>query len=125
MTASFKLAALSALLLLSACAESGSDRESGLALPPPPAIKLTGLAQVMGHTATGLTSLFGKPDLDLRELNGRRLQFRGTICVLDAYLYPPIAGREAVTTYVEARLPDGRDTDRAACVSALTRGRGR
>ena len=31
-------------------------------------------------------------------------------------------GGEAVVTHVDARLPDGRDMDRAACVAALTRG---
>ncbi len=79
----------------------------------------------MGHTGTGLTSVFGKPDQDLREANGRRLQFSGGGCVLDAYLYPPTPGREAVVTYIEARLPDGRDTDRLNCVTAMMRARGR
>jgi hypothetical protein len=79
----------------------------------------------MGHTGTGLISLFGKPEQDLREANGRRLQFIGGGCVLDAYLYPPTPGREAVVTYLDSRLPDGRDTDRAGCVTAMMKARGR
>jgi hypothetical protein len=67
-----------------------------------------------------LLSLFGQPALDVREGNARKLQFLGPSCVLDAYLYP--RGRaEAVVTHVDARLPDGRDADRAACVSSLQR----
>jgi len=39
--------------------------------------------------------------------------------VLDLYLYPPSQGAAAVVTYLDARLPDGRDFDRASCVAAL------
>ena len=113
------------VLLVAGCAETPAPEALPPSLPPPPQVKLSGLNQVMGHTATGLISLFGTPDQDLRETNGRRLQFGGTKCVLDTYLYPPSAGREAVVTYVEARLPDGRDMDRAECVSNLLKARGR
>jgi hypothetical protein len=41
--------------------------------------------------------------------------------VLDAYLYPPRRGAEPVVAHVDTRLPDGRDTDKAACVEALSR----
>jgi len=123
MTAELKrLVAMAALLALAACEETPKALEDGappLTLPPAPQVKTSGLGQVMGHTATGLIGLFGKPEQDLRETNGRRLQFVGSDCVLDAYLYPPVAGREPVVTYVDTRLPDGRDTDRASCVNAL------
>ena len=92
--------------------------------PPPvatPVHTLTGVEAVMGHDARTLISLFGTPGLDLREGPARKLQVLGPACVLDAYLYAPRRGGEAVVTHVDARLPDGRDTDRAACVATLSR----
>ena len=91
--------------------------------PPPttPAHGPTGLEAVMGRTAAGLTALFGTPGLDIREGPARKLQFGGPACVLDAYLYPPARGGDPVVTHVDARLPDGRDTDRAACIGTLSR----
>jgi hypothetical protein len=81
----------------------------------------TGLEAVMGRTAAALTALFGNPGLDVREGSARKLQFGGPACVLDAYLYPPARGGDPVVTHVDARLPDGRDTDRAACIITLSR----
>lgn len=86
--------------------------------PPRPVI---GLETVIGHNARSLVALFGNPGLDIREGNARKLQFLGAACVLDLYLYPPRAGAEPLVTYVDARLPDGRDMDRASCIAALTR----
>ncbi len=85
-------------------------------------LALPGLEGVIGTSAAALTRMFGPPRLDIVEGDARKLQFSGRACVLDAYLYPPAAGREAETTYIDTRLPDGRDTDRVACVTAL-RGR--
>jgi len=81
----------------------------------------TGLEGVMGRSASALVALFGTPGLDVREGPARKLQFLGQGCVLDAYLYPPRRGGDPVVTHVDARLPDGRDTDRAACVETLSR----
>jgi hypothetical protein len=75
----------------------------------------------MGRNARSLESLFGKPDLDVREGPARKLQFISPVCVLDTYLYPPRGGGDAIVTHMDARLPDGRDMDRASCVSALSR----
>ncbi|WP_395613564.1 hypothetical protein [Allosphingosinicella sp.] len=80
-----------------------------------------GLEAVIGHDARALVALFGTPGLDAREGPARKLQFLGPACVLDAYLYPPRRGAEPVVAHVDARLPDGRDTDKAACVEALSR----
>jgi len=80
-----------------------------------------GLEAVMGRGANALIALFGNPGLDAREGPARKLQFLGPACVLDAYLYAPRRGGDAVVTHVDARLPDGRDTDRAACVETLSR----
>lgn len=75
----------------------------------------------MGRSAGALIALFGTPGLDAREGPARKLQFLGPACVLDAYLYPPRRGGEAVVTHVDTRLPDGRDADGATCVEALSR----
>ena len=81
----------------------------------------TGLELVMGRSAAALVALFGTPGLDMREGPARKLQFLGPACVLDAYLYAPRRGGDPVVTHVDTRLPDGRDTDRAACVETLSR----
>jgi hypothetical protein len=89
----------------------------------PRAVSVAGLGAVMGQSAGTLTAQFGNPALDVREGSARKLQFSGPVCVLDAYLYPSQQGREPVVTHVDARLPDGRDIDRASCVAALMAGR--
>jgi len=114
------------LLIPAACTtpQPPPPRTARPAPPPvhvtPPAVTPPGLANVMGQTARRLESLFGRPALDITEGYARKLQFANSACVLDAYLYPPAAGRDAVVTHVDARLPDGRDYDAGACVSALT-----
>jgi len=95
-----------------------SRKPSRTAVP----LALPGLESVIGANAAALTRLFGPARLDIIEGDARKLQFSGQPCVLDAYLYPSAPGREPQTTYIDARLLDGRDTDRAACVTAL-RGR--
>ena len=90
--------------------------------PPPSAIAqvVPGVEGVIGNDAAGLIRQFGKPRLDIVEGDARKLQFSGTACVLDAYLYPPVAGKEPLATYIDARRPsDGQDVDRAACIAAL------
>ena len=90
--------------------------------PPPSAVAqvVPGVEGVIGNDAAGLIRQFGQPRLDVLEGDARKLQFSGTACVLDAYLYPPGAGREPLTTYIDARRPsDGQDVDRAACIAAL------
>jgi hypothetical protein len=91
--------------------------------PPQPIRPQTGVDRVVGKDARALIALFGQPVQDVRETGARKLQFGGSGCILDAYLYPPAKGREPIVKYVDARLPDGRDTDRAACIMTLSRGR--
>ena len=82
--------------------------------------QLPGLEGVIGASALQLTNQFGPARLDVWEGDARKLQFSGTPCVLDVYLYPVGGAREPTATYVDARRPsDGRDVDRAACVAAL------
>jgi hypothetical protein len=109
-------------LLLSGCVSSRVERPGPVVQPVRPATySVAGLEAVMGRNARGLESMFGRPDLDVREGTARKLQFISPVCVLDTYLYPPRSGGDPIVTYVDARLPDGRDMDRASCVAALSR----
>ena len=118
--------AVLAAAALGACVPSESPRPvRGAAPPPEPPQAYTGggLEGVLGRDARALVAQFGRPDLDEREGPARKLQFLSPVCVLDAYLYPSRDGGEPVVTHVDARLPDGREMDRASCVAALSRRR--
>jgi hypothetical protein len=79
-----------------------------------------GLEGVIGATAAQLVRRFGPPRLDVWEGDAHKLQFSGTPCILDVYLYPPAPGREPQASYVDARrASDGKDVDRAACAASL------
>lgn len=79
-----------------------------------------GLEGVIGANQGQLTRMFGQPRLDVWEGDARKLQFTGTACVLDVFLYPSTASKEPHATYVETRRSsDGQNVDRAACVAAL------
>jgi hypothetical protein len=138
-----RAAALLALPLLAACAAVPSaqpqrstapqqrPRTSAVPpskpAPPPKAVfrapeiqRLPGLESVIDKDAAALTREFGKPRLEVREGDMRKLQFAGEPCVLDVYLYPLRPGSEPIATYVDARrASDGLDVDRAACIAAL------
>ncbi|MDP8914761.1 MAG: hypothetical protein M3N39_14465 [Pseudomonadota bacterium] len=110
-------------LLLAGCAATPGPRQSAAAAPSMrPVVSAAGLQAVMGRTAAMLAAQFGRADLDVREGSARKLQFVGPACVLDTYLYPPAGGGEPIVTHVDARLPDGRDMDRASCIAALQAG---
>ena len=91
--------------------------------PPKPqaqVLSLPGLESVIGATASDLARQFGAARLDVWEGDARKLQYSGTPCILDVYLYPQQPGKEPQATYVDARrTTDGREVDRAACVAAL------
>lgn len=116
-----RLAPLAGLLLLAACA--GAPKPASA--PPPvivaPPVAPAGLDRVIGRNANALLNLFGAADQDVVEDNARKLQFGSGICILDAYLYAPARGREAVVTHIDTRQTDGRPIDKASCVAALTR----
>ena len=139
-----KLLALTLLPLLGACvaqtappSSTGSAETNARAVrvpptrgtPPPgtgfrpaPVMNLPGLEGVIGAGADALQRQFGEARLDVWEGDARKLQFSGTPCVLDVYLYPSRPGVEPTAAYVDARRPsDGLDVDRAACVRALKR----
>lgn len=80
-----------------------------------------GLSGVIRENAPALTARFGQPRLDVREGDMRKLQFTGTACVLDIFLYPLAQGAEPVATWIEARrASDGQAVDRTACIQALS-----
>lgn len=115
---SLSLPLFAGLSLLAGCAPSGPVTLSATA---PPVRAEAGLDRVIGKDARALIALFGTPDQDVREAPARKLQYVSTVCVLDAYLYPPSPGREPIVTHLDARLPTGDDIDRASCVAALSR----
>jgi hypothetical protein len=118
--ASIRAGILGCALLLAGCASATPEPARPVAAVAAP-VSIASTGGVIGLDAGMLASRFGKPDLDVREGSARKLQFVGPACVLDAYLYPPAPGREPVVNHVDARLPDGRDMDRASCVAALSR----
>lgn len=127
------VAAIAPALLLAGCGGTASVGVAPLPAPPravrhpalPPAHMLTmpGLEGVIGAEPNQLIRQFGTPRLDEMEGDSRKLQFAGTPCVLDVYLYPPASGANPRATYVEARrATDAREVDRAACIAALRKG---
>jgi hypothetical protein len=103
-------------LLLTACFARRPEAEPEVAQPAPVTRPATG--QLIGLTTSDLVGHFGSPALQVREGTSLKLQFRGKLCVLDAYLYPSTNGALRVT-YVDTRTKAGIDTDQAACISAL------
>ncbi len=105
---------------------TSAPRARAIGSPAAPAPQsMAGLKSVMGLNVAQLQHKFGIPRLDIREANGRKLQFDGKACILDVYLYAP-DGRPAndkseVVTHIDARRSDGAEVDRVACVNALSR----
>lgn len=89
-------------------------------LPPTPSVAASP-SGVTGRDARALIAMFGRPQIDVQEGKGRKLQFAGAQCVLDVYLYPRGRG-ELVATHLETRLRDGRAVDPASCIATLRRG---
>jgi hypothetical protein len=89
--------------------------------PAPAKLDKKGLGDVLGKNIVELKRMFGEPRIDVVEVYGRKLQFSGKPCVLDAYLYPDGKNGTEVVTHIDARRSDGAEVDRAACVNALMR----
>jgi hypothetical protein len=110
---------LASALFVSACATRPQQPET---VSPPP---VTSQPQqqprgLIGMTPSDLMHHFGTPAMQIREGTSLKLQFRGRLCVLDAYLYPSGSGAGALrVTHVDTRAPSGIDYSQAACVSAL------
>lgn len=126
------IATLIGVTALSACAAPGREQPKIAVVPSVEAAKpakvtvkappASDVASIIGEGARSLTSRFGNARIDLTEGQARKLQFAGTSCVLDIYLYPVAAGTEPVATHVDARLRrDGSDTDKAGCIAEVQR----
>jgi hypothetical protein len=111
---------------LTACAGVNSGPAPARAAPPSPRSTIVVVPQVMaplgldgviGASANRLTRRFGTPRIDLAEGDARKLQFAGSSCVLDIFLYPVSAGTAPTATHVEARLRRGGGAvDPGACI---------
>lgn len=135
-----RYALMAATMLVSGCATAVPPPRPTVVTPPAPQaagpvaapssqsfiaptiMRLPGLEAVIGADARRLGEVFGPARLAVPEGDAVKLQFAGTACVLDVFLYPLRPGGQPAATHVEARRPsDGQDTDRAACVAALRR----
>ena len=94
---------------------------TAVSLPARPIVVARGLESVIGKDISALKRQFGEPRLDVVEVYGRKLQFVGKPCILDAFLYPERKGGREVVTYVDARRSDSAALDRASCIEALQR----
>ena len=118
-----------AMLLVAACASAPATKRPVVAAKPgsaiirlPDMMQAAGLENVLGAPASALTRRLGEPRLDWVDGDVRKLQFAGTACVMDIYLYPLQPGAEPVATHVEARQREGgAPVDRGQCLSEITR----
>jgi hypothetical protein len=117
-----RLSLVFAALLLAGCATAPAPQQPQQPRPIPvtPSPPLRG--ELIGMTASELVQRLGTPALQIREGRSLKLQFRGSRCILDAYLYPPLdsSGPERVA-HVDARLPSGMETDARVCVAGMSR----
>ncbi len=114
-----RIVLLSAMLILSACA----TRPVPTASTPAPVVEAPSVVRsgLLGMTAGELIQRLGQPALQVREGSSVKLQFRGRVCVLDAYLYPSQPGSPERVTHIDTRLTSGADTDQAGCIASLDR----
>lgn len=103
-----------AVLLLAGC---GAPPPPAPAPAPPPVETVVERGDLIGLDAAALLTRFGRPRLQVSEGDGRKLQFAGGDCVLDAYLYPQ--GGTPRVTYVDARNREGRTVDQEGCIAKL------
>ena len=108
--------ALSLTLVIAGCA-ARPEQPAVVTPPPPPQPVESG--SLTGLTAPELVGRFGSPALQIREGSSLKLQFRGSRCVMDAYLYPSGGSGTLKVTHVDTRTPTGGDFDQAACIFAL------
>ena len=106
-------------LLLAACASTPTPSPE-----PSPAVPAAGGAHshstLAGMTANELAEHFGKPRLQIREGDGTKLQFAGSACVLDAYLYPSQGGGAVPrVSHVDARNMQGDPVNVGGCIASL------
>ena len=106
------------LLAISACARVPTETATPTPPPAAPVQQPRESGVLIGLTGNELVTRFGSPALQVREGNSFKLQFRGRLCVLDAFLYPS-TGAQYRVTHVEARSRAGIDTNQADCIRTL------
>lgn len=74
---------------------------------------------LIGLDAATLIGRFGRPQLEVHEGDGTKLQFAAGTCVLDAYLYPPTNGGAPHVAHVDSRNRDGHGIAQAECISMI------
>jgi hypothetical protein len=127
------IVSLGAAVLVAGCASTpgpgraparpGTAAQQGSAIiRVPEMMSARGLENIIGAGAPALTQRLGEPQLDGFEGDVRKLQFAGTSCVVDVYLYPLRPGAEPVATHVEARRRDGgAAVDQVQCLREVER----
>jgi hypothetical protein len=108
--------AFSLTLSLAACAPRPQQTPAPPVTAPAPPQEAGSL---VGLTPQELVERFGRPALQVHEGSSLKLQFRGSRCVLDAYLYPSGTASTLKVTHVDTRLRSGADIDQTACVTWL------
>ena len=110
-----------AALLLAGCATAPTPPPTQVPqrVPATPSPQLRG--ELIGMTASELVQRLGTPALQIREGRSLKLQFRGSRCILDAYLYPPANSGPERVAHVDARLRSGVETDARICVAGMSR----
>jgi hypothetical protein len=109
---------LAAILFLSACARVPTETATPTPPSVPPAQPPRESGVLVGMTGNELVTRFGSPVLQIREGNSFKIQFRGRLCVLDAFLYPS-TGAQYRVTHVEARSLSGLETNQSDCIRTL------
>lgn len=105
------------LFAMTACARVATEPATAPSVPVVPAQpRESGV--LIGLTGNELVSRFGNPTLQIREGNSFKIQFRGQLCVLDAFLYPS-TGAQFRVTHVETRSRAGTATNQADCIRTL------
>jgi hypothetical protein len=108
-----------AALALAVAACSGGPPPKPMVAAPLPPQPAPARGELIGLTAEALGQRFGAPDLQVREGEGLKLQYRAPGCVLDAYLYRPAGGGVARVVHVDTRDREGRDRESAGCIATL------
>lgn len=107
-----------ALLALSACARVPTETATPTPPPAPPVQQPRESGVLIGLTGNELVTRLGRPVLQIKEGNSFKLQFRGQLCVLDAFLYPS-TGAQYRVTHVETRSRAGTATNQSDCIRTL------
>ncbi len=115
-----RLVVLTPILFLAACAPRVAQQPApGPGTPP---VEHVSSGVLIGLTASELGARFGRPNFQVREGDGTKLQWSENGCVLDAYLYPPPNGQGVPrVAHVDARNPSGVDLDIDSCLALIAR----